>query len=185
MSFDLNNFFSNPILTSVIVAFFLVRALEVHLHKNNYGFLKYLGAEELIPQTMQYYYKALLILVPLALGERIVLKSDGLEQLSLVSLGVFCFGMILKLWSIKSLGTLWTMSCMAYRGQKEIKTGPYRFLSHPEYLGRLCEGTGLLLLIGGYVSLAIFLFINFRVLRKIIATESRQIIELRATKTSP
>ena len=54
-------------------------------------------------------------------------------------------GLVLRGWSIKTLGDYFTGTVMVSAGQPVITAGPYRVLRHPSYTGFLlaCAGAGL------------------------------------------
>jgi protein-S-isoprenylcysteine O-methyltransferase Ste14 len=54
-------------------------------------------------------------------------------------------GLVLRGWSIKTLGNYFTGRVMVSPGQPVIAAGPYRLLRHPSYTGLLlaCAGVGL------------------------------------------
>ena len=54
-------------------------------------------------------------------------------------LALFGFAKALKMWAIASLGSRWSYRVLVLPGAPLIKTGPYRFLSHPNYLAVVGE----------------------------------------------
>jgi protein-S-isoprenylcysteine O-methyltransferase Ste14 len=60
-------------------------------------------------------------------------------------LAVMVSGLVLRGWSIKTLGDYFTFTVMVSSDQPVIKAGPYRALRHPGYTGILlaCAGIGL------------------------------------------
>jgi protein-S-isoprenylcysteine O-methyltransferase Ste14 len=60
-------------------------------------------------------------------------------------LAVTLVGLVLRGWSIKTLGDYFTFTVMVSSDQPVIKAGPYRALRHPGYTGILlaCAGIGL------------------------------------------
>jgi protein-S-isoprenylcysteine O-methyltransferase Ste14 len=62
-----------------------------------------------------------------------------------VGLAVMVAGLVLRGWSIKTLGDYFTFTVMVSSDQPVIKAGPYRTLRHPGYTGILlaCAGIGL------------------------------------------
>jgi protein-S-isoprenylcysteine O-methyltransferase Ste14 len=62
-----------------------------------------------------------------------------------VGLAVMVSGLVLRGWSIKTLGDYFTFTVMVRSDQPVVKAGPYRALRHPGYTGILlaCAGIGL------------------------------------------
>lgn len=54
-------------------------------------------------------------------------------------LALFGFAKALKMWAIASLGSRWSYRVLVLPGAPLIETGPYRFLSHPNYLAVVGE----------------------------------------------
>jgi methyltransferase len=53
---------------------------------------------------------------------------------SLAWLGVYVLLQGLRVWTLFSLGGRWTTRIITVPGERPISRGPYRFLSHPNYL---------------------------------------------------
>jgi protein-S-isoprenylcysteine O-methyltransferase len=64
-----------------------------------------------------------------------------------VGLGGAVSGLVLRTWSVRTLGRFFTMHVAVGEGQHVVQTGPYRIVRHPSYLGALLT----------YVSTAVFL----------------------------
>jgi protein-S-isoprenylcysteine O-methyltransferase Ste14 len=62
-----------------------------------------------------------------------------------IGLAIMVAGLVLRGWSIKTLGDYFTFTVMVSSDQPVIKAGPYRALRHPGYAGILlaCAGIGL------------------------------------------
>jgi len=55
-------------------------------------------------------------------------------DLSLGWLAAFALLQLLRVWIITTLGPRWTTRIIVLPGAPPVRTGPYRFLSHPNYL---------------------------------------------------
>jgi methyltransferase len=54
-------------------------------------------------------------------------------------LALFGLAKALKVWAISSLGPKWSYRVLVVPGEPLVKTGPYRFVSHPNYLAVVGE----------------------------------------------
>lgn len=48
-------------------------------------------------------------------------------------------GQLLRAWARASLGARWTTRILVVPGERPVLTGPYRFLTHPNYVGVVLE----------------------------------------------
>ena len=85
--------------------------------------------------------------VMLYLGPRIVPTAAIRPALASFAAGMVILlgGLVLRGWSIKTLGDYFTGTVMVSSDQPVITAGPYRVLRHPSYTGFLlvCAGVGL------------------------------------------
>lgn len=65
---------------------------------------------------------------------------------------VFLLAKALKYWAIATLGTRWTFRVLVPPGSSRIRGGPYRWLSHPNYLAVGLELIGTLLGLHAFVT---------------------------------
>ena len=61
-----------------------------------------------------------------------------------------------RLWTMAALGPRWTTRVIAVPGLPPVRTGPYRWLDHPNYLAVAAEGAALPLLHSAWVTAAVF-----------------------------
>ena len=54
-------------------------------------------------------------------------------------LALFGVAKALKVWAISSLGSRWSYRVLVLPGEPLVTSGPYRFLSHPNYLAVVGE----------------------------------------------
>ena len=72
----------------------------------------------------------------------------------LAGLAVFVFGLLLRWWSIITLGRFFTVQVAIHSDHKLIQHGPYRVLRHPSYTGGLLAFFGFALCLGNWLALA-------------------------------
>jgi methyltransferase len=67
--------------------------------------------------------------------------SSGPAPQTVLVGGVVLFGLAkaLKLWAIMSLGPKWSYRVLVVPGEPLVRSGPYRFLAHPNYLSVVGE----------------------------------------------
>jgi len=71
-----------------------------------------------------------------------------------IGIAVAWCGMLLRWWSVRHLGRLFTVTVVAAADQAVVNTGPYRLLRHPAYSGLLLFLGGLGLMLQNWVALA-------------------------------
>lgn len=57
----------------------------------------------------------------------------------MAGLALFGLAKALKVWAISSLGPRWSFRVLVVPGEALVKTGPYQFISHPNYLAVVGE----------------------------------------------
>jgi methyltransferase len=85
------------------------------------------------------------------LGEALVRGMPGSGVFS-AGLAVFVCGKALKWWAILTLGRRWTFRVITVPGAPLVRTGPYRFLRHPNYAGVIGELVGVALMTNALVA---------------------------------
>lgn len=167
---------AGPIL--IILGFALVRIAEMWIHRQNLRALHSAGGEELIPHQMALYYRWVLLIVPLGVGEHLLLERTIGVPWSFIGIGLIIVGLALRFWAIETLGGLWTMRCIFRDGYPRIRQGPYRFLKHPEYTSRLMEGLGFCFFLGSWWMAGVYLAGSALLVRRITRVEARQLFEM-------
>jgi len=95
---------------------------------------------------------------------------------SIVGLLLVTIKIMLKFWSIKTLGKLWSIQIEIRKDHELIKGGPYRYVRHPSYLSTIIEVFGGLLVVNAYYSIILtcFLYVPLIIIR--IVLEERQLL---------
>lgn len=115
------------------IAALLIMAGEAVLSAFNERQLRARGAIE--PEgdvigTMKFAYPLSFV----AMGIEGALTGPAPRDLMLYGLALFGLAKALKLWAISSLGWRWSFRVLVLPGAPLVASGPYRFLSHPNYL---------------------------------------------------
>jgi methyltransferase len=69
------------------------------------------------------------------MGVEGALSGPAPRDILMYGLALLGFAKALKLWAITTLGWRWTYKVLVLPDAPLIKSGPYVFLSHPNYLG--------------------------------------------------
>lgn len=67
---------------------------------------------------------------------------------------------ILRYWAITSLGKYWNTRIVVFPGDELVKTGPYRYLKHPNYLAVVIELAAIPLLLGSWRTAVVASLLN-------------------------
>ena len=94
----------------------------------------------------------------------------GLLMLVLLSLAA-----ALRYWVIASLAGRWTTRVLCLPGEPLVKSGPYRFVRHPNYVAVVVEMFALPLVHGAWLTAIVFSLLNAALLRERIAIEEAAI----------
>jgi len=164
--------------TGAIVAFgtlaaaLAVMAGEAVLSAHNAALLRARGAVEPagdVYQLMQWAYPLAFIVMALEGAVR----GPSPTPVMLAGLVVFGAAKALKAWAISSLGPRWSFRVLVPPGEPPVVRGPYRLMSHPNYLAVGGEIAGAALLVGALWSGGVA-FVGFGwLMLKRIAVEDR------------
>lgn len=83
----------------------------------------------------------------------------------------------LRFWTIASLGPLWNARVIVVPGLPVVTRGPYRWLSHPNYLAVVIEGFAVPLIHGAWLTALLFSAANAVLLIVRIRCEERALAE--------
>lgn len=83
-----------------------------------------------------------------------------------------------RVWVIMTLGSRWTTRIMVLPGAKRIRTGPYRYVNHPNYLIVCGEIALVPLMFGAWALALIASVLNLLALRRRIRVENKALAEV-------
>ena len=128
-------------IAGLAIAVFATMLLEAAMSRRHDARLRARGAVEPaadVYAAMQVAYPGVFILM-LAEG---VWRGVMLDAVAMAGLAVFALAKALKYWAIASLGERWTFRVLVPPGSARSRRGPYRWLSHPNYLAVAGEIVG-------------------------------------------
>jgi methyltransferase len=94
------------------------------------------------------------------------------------ALALFLLVQPLRYWAILSLGESWNTKILVVPGAKPVRSGPYRYLNHPNYVVVVVEILTFPLIFGAWVAALVFTLLNAAVLRVRIMEENRALREM-------
>ena len=101
---------------------------ELWLARRNTAALLKQGAVEMAPQ----HYTLIVLLHGFWLAGLWLLGWD--QPVNLLWLAVFLVLQVLRVWVLATLGRRWTTRIIVLPGEQLVATGPYRWLTHPNYV---------------------------------------------------
>jgi methyltransferase len=121
-----------------VLAILLIMAGEAVLSSFNEKVLRARGAIEPhgdVINMMRWAYPAAFVLM----GIEGAFTGPAPRDVVIGGLVLLGFAKALKIWAISSLGSKWSYRVLVVPGEPLVKTGPYQFLSHPNYLAVVGE----------------------------------------------
>lgn len=94
-------------------------------------------------------------------------------------LALFGVAKALKVWAISSLGSRWSYRVLILPGAPLVTTGPYRFLSHPNYLAVVGELVSVAMIVAAPITGLLATFAFGLLMRARIRVEDRALGRLR------
>jgi len=107
-----------------------------------------------------------------------LLRGPELPALWPIPLALFLLVQPLRYWALVSLGERWNTKILVVPGAKPIRRGPYKYLSHPNYVVVVVEILTCPLIFGAWVTALVFTVLNAAVLWVRVREENRALTEL-------
>lgn len=95
-----------------------------------------------------------------------------------VPLAAFLLVQPLRYWAILSLGASWNVRVLVIPGARRLRRGPYRYLSHPNYLVVAVEVATFPLIFGAWATALVFTLLNAAFLYVRVRAEEHALSEL-------
>ena len=87
-------------------------------------------------------------------------RDAPLAQYWQIPFGIFLLAQALRFWVRNTMGDRWTTRVVVVPGERLIASGPFRFISHPNYVAVACEFFSLPLIFDLYYTCAVFSILN-------------------------
>jgi methyltransferase len=118
------------------------RIAELYLARRNTAALLAKGAFEVAPR----HYPAIVLMHALWLASLWIFGSP--RTISPTWLAIFLLLQVLRVWTLMTLGPRWTTRIIVLPGAPLVSNGPYRLVSHPNYVVVVAEIAALPLCLG-------------------------------------
>lgn len=115
-----------------------------------------------------------------ALVEAWVRRPDVPAALAWSMVVIVVLAQALRWWCITSLGPRWNTRVIIVPGMAPVRSGPYRWLSHPNYVAVVIEGIALPLVHASWITAMVFTVANAVLLTVRIRVEDQALDQLPA-----
>jgi len=113
-----------------------------------------------------------------ALVEVWVLRPDVVPFLAWAMLALVAVSQGLRWWCIATLGRQWNTRVIVVPGAARVTGGPYRWMTHPNYVAVVVEGLALPLVHSAWTTAAVFTVLNGFLLATRIRSEDAALARL-------
>jgi methyltransferase len=112
------------------------------------------------------------------LAEVLVLHRPFIPILGWSMLAVAVAAQALRWWCISTLGWQWNTRVIVVPGAPRVTGGPYRYLSHPNYVAVALEGVALPLVHSAWITAVVFTVLNAALMMARIKVENTALASL-------
>lgn len=112
------------------------------------------------------------------LAEVFWLHRPFIPALGWPMLAVVAGAQVLRWWCIRTLGHQWNTRVVVVPGAGRVTGGPYRFMSHPNYVAVVAEGIALPLVHSAWITACVFTMLNAALLATRITVENTALARL-------
>lgn len=168
---------SGAILVLAVALIAVQRLLELFLARRNERWARARGAIE----RGRGHYPFIVALHSLWLVSTLIeglLRGPELPFYWPVPLALFLLVQPLRYWALSSLGESWNTRILVVPGARPVRRGPYKYLSHPNYVVVVVEILTFPLVFGAWMTALVFTVLNAVVLYVRIREENRALKEL-------
>jgi methyltransferase len=162
----------------LIIAVAAERVVELIVSKRNWAWSRKQGGAEFGAghyPVMVALHSALLVG---CLLEALALHRPFIAALGWPMLAVVIAAQCLRWWCITTLGPQWNTRVIIVPGASRVTSGPYRLLSHPNYVAVVAEGIALPLVHTAWITALTFTVLNAALLRTRLTVENNALADL-------
>lgn len=164
---------------SLLGGLLILRAGEYRVHLYQRRFLEYMRGSETGRNWMTAFYTIEGVSLGVMCIELIVLPKLELPMSQRIfGLALLLAGGGLRIWARRTVGRTWSLMLIYVPDIPRVKTGPYRYFRHPEYLSRYLELLGFSMYFGSYFGFGIYLAGTLMILPQVLILEHRQLRSL-------
>ena len=120
-----------------------------------------------------------------ALAEVLLRRPEFLPALGWTMLLLVLASQALRWWCIATLGPRWNTRVIVVPGMPPVTRGPYRWLSHPNYVAVVVEGVALPLVHSAWITAVVFTLCNAVLLTVRIRVENAALAALPTPADGP
>ena len=165
------------IFTGIVVAVILQRMIEVGISDRNKSKILQQGGRE-HGDNLLGAVKVLQVSWWIAMMVEVwYLDRPFIPVLAVIAIAATIAGQVLRYLSMQALQWRWTLPIMTVPGMPVVKSGLYRYLRHPNWLGVILEIAFLPLIHSAYVTAIAFSLANAWLMSRRIQTEERALAE--------
>ncbi len=117
------------------------------------------------------------------LAEAVYLERPFVPALGWPMFAIVLVAQALRWWCISTLGHQWNTRVVVIPGASRVTDGPYRLMSHPNYVAVVAEVVALPLVHTAWITALVFSVLNAILLRTRISTENAALASLTASRT--
>jgi methyltransferase len=110
-------------------------------------------------------------------------RPEFVPALGWTMLALVVASQALRWWCIATLGRQWNTRVIVVPGLPRVTSGPYRFLSHPNYVAVVVEGFALPLVHSAWITAAVFTVCNAVLLSVRLRVENDALAQLPAPRS--
>ena len=166
--------------TVLVVLVALERVLELVVSKRNLRWSRAHGGLEFGHSHYPYMVALHVFLLAGSVIEVWVFQRPLIPALSWTMLALVIASQALRWWCIVSLGQRWNTLVVVVPGMPRVTRGPYRWLSHPNYVAVVIEGIALPMVGFAWMTAVIFTVLNIPLLMTRLRVENEALAMLPA-----